>query len=119
MRTRNALYCVALGIGILAVSATSCGRDSGERTKPAPEAQTAEIVREKYTVKSGDYLSRIVYKELGIRGNREIYDRVRDIQQRNNLGSERDISEVIDGKLVPGKDGLVDLIYPGEKLILY
>ena len=73
--------------------------------------------RQLYIVKEGDYLSGIVYNELGLRG-RNIYTKCLDIQAKNNLGSERDISKVVNGELVPGKDGFVDLIYLGEKIIL-
>ena len=62
-------------------------------------------------------MSGIVYNELGLRG-RNIYTKCLDIQARNNFGSERDISKVVDGELVSGKDGFIDLIYPGKRITL-
>ena len=105
----------ALGLGGIAML-TSCSSCSPKTEAPVmPEPPQAE--EQVYTVRKGDYLSGIVYGELGLRGP-AIYRKCLEIQAKNNLGSDRDISMVVDGVLVSGQDGFVDLIYPGEELVL-
>jgi len=86
-------------------------------TQPAPRVQTpTQQAHVRYTVKKGDYLSKIAY-DRGFRGH-SIYDKVLEIQNLSGLGPERDIYKTVDGELVRGQDGYVDLIYPGEVLVL-
>ena len=110
-------YIAAVGLGTLVMAIPSaCGRGD----KPVEAPRTPVVQQETgltYEVKSGDFLSKIVYDELGLRG-KAIYDALPGIQERSGFGPERDVYMVVDGQLVEGKDGFVDLIYPGEKVIL-
>ena len=120
---------IALGVGILAltVSFLCHGKKSqkienlvtstqpiSEEVQTLPETGFQGVI---YTVKKGDYPSKIIGNEFGLNG-KDIYDAWLEIQANNNLGPERDISKVVNGKLVPGKDGFTDLIYPGERINL-
>ena len=115
---RKVPYLIAsLGLGALVMAAPSaCGRGDKPIETPTPAVQPA-VVETEYEVKRGDFLSKIVYDELGLRG-KAIYDSLPAIQQRSGFGLERDVYKVVDGQLVSGQDGFVDLIYPGEKVIL-
>ena len=123
MDKRKIGYGAAIGAGLVIAGIALCPRNKGEKTEaPVVTPYTENIIQpipqpNIYTVQKGDYLSKIVYNELGVRG-KAIYDECLRIQEANNLGSERDISMVVNGELVPGKDGFVDLIYPGENLNL-
>ena len=74
-----------------------------------------------YIVQKGDSLWRIAQKR-GIKDERQIVRYILDVQELNNLGPERDTHMTVpDGRiprLVPGKDRLPDLIFPGEKFML-
>ena len=110
-------YIASLGLGALIMAApTACGRGDKPVEVSAPVAQVEELGLT-YEVKKGDFLSKIAYDELGLRG-KDIYDALPGIQERSGFGLERDIYKVVDGQLVPGQDGFVDLIHPGEKVIL-
>ncbi|MDO8517175.1 MAG: hypothetical protein Q7S33_03550 [Nanoarchaeota archaeon] len=116
----------ALAIGVLALGIALCpGKRQEEVVNPIetiPVQQPVQVVSDstgfEYIVQKGDYLSKIVYEELGIRGRKGIYERCLEIQTLNNLGPERDISMVVDGQLVSGQDGYADVLYPNEKLTL-
>lgn len=110
-------YIASLGLGALVMAVPSaCGRGDKPIEAPQPVVQQ-EVVETGYEVKRGDFLSKIVYDELGLRG-KAIYDSLPAIQQRSGFGLERDVYKVVDGQLVSGQDGFVDLIYPGEKVLL-
>ena len=124
---KNKVIYGALGIGTLIVAGGIALCPGNKQEEPittlieetiTQQAPPVQISPRKYTVKKGDYPSIIVQRELELKGT-DIYDRLLKIQEINNLGPERDISKVVDGELVPGKDGFVDLIYPDEKLKLY
>lgn len=69
-----------------------------------------------YIVRPGDSLSEIVHRELGMRNTDSIYDKVFEIQRRNlSLTADRDIYYMENEVLLPGPDGLVDIIYPLEE----
>ena len=111
----------ALGLGALTLAGiVSCSKPKPEKEvlPQVPEFTESPTQEFTYTVKRGDYLSGIVYDELKLRG-RAIYDKCLEIQQRNNFGPERDVYQMVNGELVPGKDGFTDLIYPDEKIVLY
>lgn len=112
----------SLGLVALLAIPSACGRDEAPVEAPKPEvtapAPKPTETRVTYSVRNGDYLSRIVYNELGLRGH-AIYDSLPAIQARSGFGPERDVYMVDEnGQLVEGKDGFVDLIYPGEKVVL-
>lgn len=111
-------YIASVGLGALIMAFPSaCGRgDKPVETPRAPAVRQQETGLT-YEVKNGDFLSKIVYSELGLRG-RAIYDALPGIQERSGFGSERDVYKVVDGQLVEGKDGFADLIRPGEKVVL-
>lgn len=85
------------------------------------EAPSSAVFEPKtYVVSQGDYLSKIVYENADLNG-KSLYEKVSDVQGLNwdaNEISKRDLQKTVDGKLVSGKDGYVDLIYPGEELKL-
>lgn len=120
------IYGLALGIG-LAVSPAFYGC-SGCKKNSTPEAPAKEIVapvkeatipKKMYVVQKGDYLSKIAFNN-GHRG-KDLYKNVLLIQNLTWGPKEiyrRDTHKVEDGVLVPGKDGLADLIYPGEEIRL-
>ncbi|MEK6912942.1 MAG: hypothetical protein AABX26_03230 [Nanoarchaeota archaeon] len=115
---RASYYVASLGLGALIMAAPSaCGRGDKPIEVPTPAVFQPAVVETEYEVKRGDFLSKIVYDELGLRG-KAIYDSLPAIQQRSGFGLERDVYKVVDGQLVSGQDGFVDLIYPGEKVIL-
>lgn len=113
-------YRTALLTAILTSTSFGCKKEEPVRTEQTQSVQTQPITQEVYyTVKSGDYLWRISYRELGLRGEREIRSGVLRIQSLNPsiLTDDRDTHYVdSNGNLVQGKDGLVDRIYPGERL---
>ena len=119
MKRENLYKTIGLA-GTLAVS--SCSSCS-ERSQPVQEAPAVPSVApaqqqpSAYSARQGDYPSGIVARELGL-GGREIYNALPAIQARSNLGPERDTHMMVDGHLISGQDGYVDLIYPGEKIIL-
>jgi hypothetical protein len=111
-------YIASVGLSALAIAFPSaCGRGDKPIEAPRRPAVQQEEVGLTYEVKSGDFLSKIVYNELGLRGE-AIYDSLPAIQKRSGFGLERDVYKVVDGQLVSGQDGFVDLIYPGEKVVL-
>jgi hypothetical protein len=112
-----------LGIGALTLAGiVAC---SGKEQTSQPELVPVQRAQQdpetsEYFVKKGDYLSKILYKELGLRGN-AIYDGVACSQKSTwspEEISKRDTHKVVDGQLVEGQDGYVDLIHPDETVYL-
>ncbi len=111
-------YIASVGLGALVMAAPSaCGRGDKPIEAPKRPAAVQEKVGLDYEVKKGDFLSKIVYDKLGLRG-KDIYAALPGIQERSGFGPERDVYKVVDRQLVSGQDGFVDLIYPGEKVVL-
>ena len=110
-------YGVLVGAGILFFSGLVLlpGKKQEELQTPIQPVQQVQPVRgiqipqqRQYIVKKGDYLSGIVYNEI-------VYNEI----VYNELGLRgRDISRVVDGKLVSGQDGFIDLLYPKERITL-
>src|SRR3990172_3699873 len=120
MNTENLYKTIGLA-GILAVSSCSSCSERSPQVQERQPVQPAPVVQQpqprEYVVRTGDYPSGIVARELGLRG-REIYNALPAIQARSNLGPERDTHMMVDGELISGQDGYVDLIYPGERIRL-
>lgn len=105
----------------------SCGDKESKEIAPEPMTRKeAHVIREApkaiekmtYVVSEGDYLSKIALNEFG---SENVYGNVKKIQNLNWSAEEikrRDTHKTIEGRLVSGSDGLVDLIYPGEDLKL-
>jgi len=122
MNKKRASYGALIGAGLLVAGLVLCPGKKQEKLQtpiqPVLQVQPVQQIRllpRTYVVQKGDYLSGIIYNELGLRG-RDIYSECSRIQRINSLGPERDISKVVNGKLVPGKDGFIDLLYVGEIL---
>lgn len=84
------------------------------RSAPSKSKLETQIIDDSYIVQKDDSPSKIFY-ERGFR-RKEIYRKCWELQAINNFGPERDVYKVVDGKLVPGKDGCADVLYPGEKI---
>jgi len=71
-----------------------------------------------YIVKEGNILWNIA-QDYNIQTEKNIVDFIKKIQRLNNLNPKNDIYFVSENnKLMEGQDGLVDLIYSGESLII-
>ena len=113
-----------LGIGtLMALEGTySCKKETAPVSSTPAEIQPVappvaqDTLPSTYTVQSGDYLWKISYRELGARGDSAITVGVKQIQSLSNLSLDKDVYKVVNGELVSGQDGLVDLIYRGDVL---
>lgn len=93
----------------------SLSSDSSARRVHRSEPSTQ--ISLEYIVRPGDNLSGIVKNILGLSG-KEAYDALLNIQKINKFGPERDIYCYIDGRFYRGQDGITDLIFSGERIIL-
>ena len=87
-----------------------------EKTDTKTVDEEAKTVDEVYKVKKGDHLWSIA-KQYGKETDKDIVSFINELQDYTNLDLKNDVKVVnSEGKLVKGEDGLVDLIYVGEKL---
>ncbi len=108
MKPKNLLLTAYLSLIVGATSFFSgCGKqDPSPTVIDLPSEQVTETVTEEPAIKEES----IKVSEYSIA------QKVREIQEINNLSLDDDIGMVKDGKYQPGKDGLVDVIYTKQKL---
>ncbi len=89
--------------------------------KPKLEYKVNKIQeKEFYTVKKGDSLWKIAKIYLNKdSSNKEVSDKIKEIQSFSGLKANKvnDTQKYINDKKIRGQDGLIDKIYPGQKLI--
>jgi hypothetical protein len=119
------LFVGALGMTSLSLIPYGCGDKGSKETQEVPKQYSAPVVKDtikqepsNYVVQKGDFLSSIMYNELGLRGD-NIYKKLLKIQPLNWSAEEIKRRDLGSGPELSGeKDGLADLIYPNEKIRL-